>query len=200
MSEYLNNEAEKVLIDNNSAVNNVSILDDKSDLNMIKIQELRNTLEESLNNFYSDRDCHRFLTKHNFNMQKCHEMICQHYQWYLNPVTSWEIENPKLSPRDMGLVEVDSKQNQFNSVYPCSFLGEDREGRPIYWEKMGYSKRVSYLFQFYFLYSFGVNSCSKLGKSEKTFQFRRADGSTYSPTRNNARSMSISKYSSWKNY
>lgn len=73
-------------------------------------------------------------------MPKSKDMIVKHYEWYINPVSTWKIANPSMSPRDMGTTEVDGKQNEYNEVFPCSYLGEDLEGHPIYWEKTGYSK------------------------------------------------------------
>lgn len=114
--------------------------EDKTDLHMDKILELRGIIADISEN-YSDRDCERFLIARNFNMTKVEEMIRRHYNWYNTPVgKDFQIENKTLRPRDMGLNEVDNKQEMFNQVFPCSNLGWDKEGHPIYWEKSGYGR------------------------------------------------------------
>lgn len=120
----------------------VGIPASNANINLRKVDELRHSLEEEINNFYSDLDCYRFLSKHNYNITKTKDMLIKHYHWYTSPVRTWKIQNPDLSPRDMGKVPIDSKQSEYDRVFPCSFLGEDLEGHPIFWEKAGYSKLI----------------------------------------------------------
>jgi hypothetical protein len=112
---------------------------DKTDLNMDKIRELRPVLVGTISE-YSDRDCQRFLVARKFDIQKTRDMIKKRDEWYNTPLTQFKIDNPNLCPKDMGLVATDNKQEQFNRFFPCSNLGEDKEGHPIYWEKNGFSK------------------------------------------------------------
>jgi hypothetical protein len=125
---------------------------DRTDLNLEKIQELRTLLKE-MNADYTDRDCQRFLIARNFVVAKSFEMMKKHYDWYNTPVSSYKIDNPTLRPRDMGLVETDNKNDIFNKEFPCSNLGEDKEGHPIYWEKSGFGNHFFLKYTYSFLIS-----------------------------------------------
>jgi hypothetical protein len=112
---------------------------DNTDLHLDKISELRDLLKD-LNNDYTDRDCERFLIARSFDLTKAFAMITKHHDWYNTPLSSYKIDNPSLRPRDMGFTETDNKQEAFNSLFPCSCQGQDKEGHPIYWEKSGKGK------------------------------------------------------------
>lgn len=111
-----------------------------------KIDELRKVLTPEMNNEFSDRDCERFLIARNLDIPKTFDKLKKRFDWYNAPVSSFKIDNPSLRPRDMGQTMTDAKEEIFSREFPCSNLGEDKEGHPIYWEKSGYGKFIFLLF------------------------------------------------------
>ena len=109
-----------------------------------KIDELRKIMSPEMNAEFSDRDCERFLIARNLDIQKSYEKLKKRFDWYNAPFTNFKIDNPTLRPRDLGHTLTDTKEEIFSREFPCSNLGEDKEGHPIYWEKSGYGKSFLY--------------------------------------------------------
>ncbi len=103
-----------------------------------KLEELRSALSADVNAEVSDEDCHRFLTARNFNIPKSVEMLNKWAVWYNSPLLDHKIENKNLRPRDL-LTQLSDDKEQFSTGnFLWSNTGEDKEGRPMYWEKTGY--------------------------------------------------------------
>lgn len=113
-----------------------------------KINDVRSKLSAEVNAEFIDSDCERYLIAHNFDITKTAEMLTKRFEWYNSPMKDLEIDNQSLRPKDLIREVPDSKQEHFNQNFGCSFLGCDKKGNPIYWEKTGLSK-FDYLFHIY---------------------------------------------------
>lgn len=136
------NETEQI---SNKLTSHIDDVDHSSVEHRDKIEELRKLLTPEMNEHFSNRDCERFLIARSFNQTKAFDMLKKRYDWYNTPVSTFKIDNPSLRPRDMGTTPTDTKDEIFSREFPCSNLGEDREGHPIYWEKSGYGKSHFFL-------------------------------------------------------
>jgi hypothetical protein len=100
-----------------------------------KLVELRNILTHQTNQLLTDGDCHRFLVARSFDLHKSVDMINHWQNWFENPLVQ---NNSKLVPKSILSVE-DINEHIYGQFCPHSNLGEDKDGRPIYWEKTGAS-------------------------------------------------------------
>eukprot|EP01031_Cornospumella_fuschlensis_P027297 gene27297-32969_t len=107
------------------------------------VAQIRSALHEEINAAMNDFDICRFLVARNLNVEKSLEMINKWYVWYTTPFTDFEISPEKRALRPMDLVDgiTDEKEALFGELFPFSNIGEDKQGRPIYWEKSGFVAR-----------------------------------------------------------
>jgi len=102
---------------------------------------LRMKLPADVQELTSDEECERFLRQRKSNInQACNQMV-KRYDWYLSPFgKSLNCSHKPLTPADMLFYE-SPKENIFSTYGLNSFLGEDMEGNPVYWEKSGLAAR-----------------------------------------------------------
>jgi len=98
------------------------------------IQEFKKNLTEDLAQAVSDEQCVRFLRARNLNMQDSVRMITNWWTWWNSPLLGTDSTLPKNILRDA--IE-DPKEDLYTQICPHCFIGEDKEGRPIYWEQTG---------------------------------------------------------------
>ncbi len=103
-----------------------------------KLAELRAALTEKVNGMVSDEDCHRFLTARQYDITKSLDMINKWAVWYETPLNEYKMDKKDLCPKDLLLIHSDEKEHLSTEAFLWSNTGEDREGRPIYFEKTGY--------------------------------------------------------------
>ncbi|RYY87643.1 hypothetical protein EON63_03760 [archaeon] len=103
------------------------------------IPQVRSALSEEINTEMSDFDICRFLVARGCNLDKSLEMINKWFVWYTKPFTEYEInpEKRELCPKDLKDGITDEKEEMFGELFPYSNIGEDKQGRPIYWERSG---------------------------------------------------------------
>ena len=80
----------------------------------------------------SDIDVLRFLKARNNNLQKASLMLNEYLTWYVTPIKGVESDTPRTI-----LDQPDPDAEVWGQYFPYSFLGHDKEGCPIYWEKTG---------------------------------------------------------------
>lgn len=106
------------------------------------VARFRATLPLAVSRLASDEECERFLIQRKFDLKIASEQIIKRCAWYLSPFgESFDASDNHLSPADM-LYFQNPKEQVFSSYRLNSFLGEDRDGYPIYWEKSGVGKNV----------------------------------------------------------
>mmetsp|Transcript_17097 Transcript_17097/g.28945 ORF Transcript_17097/g.28945 Transcript_17097/m.28945 type:complete len:322 (-) Transcript_17097:2207-3172(-) len=96
------------------------------------VAELRAALPGRISNELSDADLARFLRARSQNVAKATEMINKWDKWWNSALPGTE----SLLPKD-SCTEPDAHEEVYRELMPHSNLGEDKEGRPIYWEKTG---------------------------------------------------------------
>lgn len=107
-----------------------------------KLIEFKEGLSDDVLGLVNDEDCHRFLTARQYDITKSLEMINKWATWWRTPLTNFEIDNPNLTPRDLLTTPGDDKENIFAEAFLSSNLGQDKEGHPIYIEKIGIGKKL----------------------------------------------------------
>ena len=107
-----------------------------------KLNEVRTALSVDVNSLLSVEDCHRFLKAKNYNLNKAVDMINKWAVWWNSPLLDHKIVDTSLRPRDLFIVRSDDKEHLSADSFLSSNTGEDKEGRPIYWEKMGFCKFI----------------------------------------------------------
>ncbi len=105
-----------------------------------KLAELRAALTAEVNAMVTDEDCHRFLVARTYDIPKTLDMLNRWAVWWNSPLTDHQIENKDLRPRDLLTTRSDNKEHLSAGSFLWSNTGEDKEGRPMYWEKVGYRK------------------------------------------------------------
>ena len=106
------------------------------------IEKLRLRLDSSANDALTNHDCVRFLRARNRNLDKAEAMIKAWWSWWKKPTVLLG-----LSPSNILLLGIEieyPKEEHLQTCFPMSFMGEDKSGRPILWEKTGeLSRRFS---------------------------------------------------------
>ncbi len=105
-----------------------------------KLSELRKLLRPEISSILNDEDCLRFLRSNKFDMSKSYTHINKWGNWWNVPFPDWQIENKNLKPSDLLTQLPDNKEHLATEVFLWNNTGEDKEGRPIYWEKTGFGK------------------------------------------------------------
>lgn len=107
-----------------------------------KLAELRKSLTDDVNEMLTDKDCHRFLTARKYDIAKSLEMVNKWAAWFKNPFTELDCQPQvkNLCPRDCYTNETDDKEELLKETYFYSYTGDDKEGRPLYVEKLGIRK------------------------------------------------------------
>jgi len=98
-----------------------------------KTEELRSSISEQSNKFLNDDDCHRFLRARDYNVSKSADMVSKWGIWWTSVLPSSVDKMPSNVNND----PIDPKEHVYQQFLPHSNLGEDKEGRPVYWEKTG---------------------------------------------------------------
>ncbi len=106
------------------------------------ILDIRSILSTEINAELSDEDITRFLNARSMDCHKANKMIHKWFDWYNKPFTEYNIASHKrnLRPRDIISNVTDEKDHVFRELFCMSNLGEDKLGRPIYWERSGLSQ------------------------------------------------------------
>lgn len=104
-----------------------------------KLAELRKSLTDDVNEMLNDNDCHRFLTARKYDIPKTLEMVNKWAHWFKNPFTDLDCQPDikNLCPKDCLAHETDNKEALLEDTYFYSYVGDDKEGRPLYIEKLG---------------------------------------------------------------
>lgn len=99
-----------------------------------RVVDLRAVIPSEIGVLLTDGDCLRFLRARSYNTSKAADMIVKWGKW-------WDTQLPGIEalPKDISL-KPDEQEDIYRRMLPHANLGEDRDGRPIYWEKTGQSK------------------------------------------------------------
>lgn len=105
-----------------------------------KLAELREALSADVNAMLTDDDCLRFLVARQYDISKALDMLNKFAVWYKTPLTDQNVDEKykNLRPCDLGTNVTDDKEHLATDTFLWSNTGEDKDGRPIYWEKIGY--------------------------------------------------------------
>jgi hypothetical protein len=99
-----------------------------------QIAALREVLNPATNELLSDHDCMRFLRARQMNLEKAAEMSNAWGVWVQTPLPgSAQGRTPLTILEDID----DPNEDFYARLCPHCITGEDREGRPIFWEKTG---------------------------------------------------------------
>lgn len=98
------------------------------------IPQLKSRLSDDLAAIVSDDQCIRFLRARNLDLEKSSAMLTAWWKWWNSPLPGTTDTLPKNVLPDS--VE-DPKEDVYTRICPHALIGEDREGRPAYWEKTG---------------------------------------------------------------
>ncbi len=113
------------------------LVDHEPEMHRSKLSELRAVLPEDVNLILEDWKALKFLAARQFHITNAARMATNWAKWWHEPInhlTEW-------TPREMServCVEVeDHKEHVYREHCPHSYLGEDIDGCPIFWEKLG---------------------------------------------------------------
>lgn len=101
-----------------------------------KVVELRALIPPELSALLSDGDCSRFLRARSQNAAKAADMIVKWGKWWHTPLPGLDVLPKDISSKP------DEQEDVYRRMLPHANLGEDMNGRPIYWEKTGQSEYV----------------------------------------------------------
>jgi hypothetical protein len=109
-----------------------------NDIQANKVFELRGILSDDVNALIPDWKVVHFLMARQYDVAKAALMVNAWAAWCVAPI----IPSSELTPRDMERVCLEDDPNEpiFRENSFHSFQGEDFDGRPIFWEKMGLGK------------------------------------------------------------
>jgi hypothetical protein len=111
----------------------------------LKQEELRTHLSHEVNTTLHNEDCDRFLRARNYDVLKASDMVHKWAEWWNAPLP--KTTEVALLPNNILITqEIDLKEKIYQDLLPHSNVGEDKEGRPIYWEKTGLSKFLIFNF------------------------------------------------------
>lgn len=100
------------------------------------LNSFRSRLEPSLSEVLSDLDCSRFLVARGLNVDKAVVMVVSWWEW-----RNAELPGSKSGVTPANILIATANDNLLThpsrALLPHALHGEDREGRPIYWEKTG---------------------------------------------------------------
>ena len=85
--------------------------------------------------FLTERDMMRFLRARKMNVKKAAEMADAWWVWYNTPVQGGS--GDPVTPRNILNNPEDPNEEIYMRLMPHSNMGEDKEGRCIYWEQTG---------------------------------------------------------------
>lgn len=94
----------------------------------------REGLDSTANALLDDSDCMRFLRARQMNVDKAIAMAADWAKWATEPLPGSHSERTPLT-----LLEdvEDPNEEVYSRLCPHSLEGEDKEGRPIFWEQTG---------------------------------------------------------------
>ncbi len=108
-----------------------------------KLAELRALLSSDVSSEVTDDDCHRFLAARKYDVPVSLDLINKWSVWYKTPFSDYKLENKILRPCDLLTNLGDNKEHLVGDCYPWSNTGEDKNGNPMYWEKIGFRKSTN---------------------------------------------------------
>lgn len=95
------------------------------------LQEYRSHLSSEIINALTEDDCRRFLRARTWNVKKAVEMTEKWWTWYNTPLANGKTPATILDDFE------DPNEPIYQELMPHTNFGEDRHGRPVYWEKTG---------------------------------------------------------------
>ena len=100
------------------------------------LNSFRAELDTRLSDVLTDADCSRFLVARGLNVDKAVVMVTAWWEW-----RNAELPGSKSSVTPANILVATDGDNLLThpkrALLPHALHGEDREGRPIYWEKTG---------------------------------------------------------------
>jgi hypothetical protein len=109
-----------------------------------RLSELRSVLTDNVNTLLPDWRAKKFLLAKQLNLDKALAMVNSWASWWVNPL----VPDTDVTPRDMYervAMEDDINEALYRETTPQSYQGEDFNGNPIFWEKLGTSKRILFV-------------------------------------------------------
>jgi len=97
-----------------------------------QMEVLRKRLPDELNENVSDFKCIQFLRARNMNVDKAQEMIQNWWTWWNTPLPGDE-----LCPYNILTRRDDPLEPVYSKLVPHTFHGEDKRGRPVFYERTG---------------------------------------------------------------
>mmetsp|Transcript_39691 Transcript_39691/g.40453 ORF Transcript_39691/g.40453 Transcript_39691/m.40453 type:complete len:337 (-) Transcript_39691:320-1330(-) len=107
------------------------------------VKEFRNILSNDINSALTDNDCLRFLRARPGQITKSKQMVEAWWKWRNTPLKHKCGDGHVITPENIltcGFVETDEinlMPAEVERFFPHYMDGEDKDGRPIYWEKTG---------------------------------------------------------------
>jgi hypothetical protein len=95
--------------------------------------EFKELLSERLRDSVTSADLHRFLCARKYDLNAALVMIRSWETWYYDQPLAGQSQTPRMILNDIE----DPMEDLHTRLCPISHMGEDKEGRPIYWEKSG---------------------------------------------------------------
>lgn len=90
---------------------------------------------DDASSFLSDRDCMRFIRARKMDVRKAADMADKWWVWYNTPVEG--SNGIAVAPRHILDNPEDPNEEIYTRLMPHSNMGEDKEGRCVYWEMSG---------------------------------------------------------------
>ena len=113
------------------------LVENADELHASKLSELRNILNEEVNLLLEDWKALKFLAARQFHVDNAATMVNEWAKWWTAPINHLTEWTPKEMCESICVEVEDEKERVFREHCPHSFQGEDMEGSPIFWEKLG---------------------------------------------------------------
>jgi hypothetical protein len=102
-------------------------------MNIEECNTLRSLVSVEACATHSDHDIYRFLVARNHNLKKAAAMLSEELKWRHTPIKGHE----DCTPANVLSNPLLGNESHWKEHFPFSYLGHDKDGCPIYWEKTG---------------------------------------------------------------